>query len=97
MAIIRISADVLALDDKIRKLSDLRAECEALDVTAKTLVGGGSSIYLLNGIDEEYTQLKAAVLTLLDNSVGFFKNVRNSMVEVDNEAARQLDSGVYLA
>lgn len=86
-----ITSNVIELEDKIGKLSNLKTECEAINVSEKKLVGGGSSIDVLHGADVEYMAIKTAIITLLDNSVAFFTNVKTSLEEADRKAAEKLN------
>lgn len=83
---VKILVNVEALQEKIDKLGTLKTECEAIDVTANDLVGSGQSIDTLKSIDAEYTEIKSAIVQLLDNSIQFFTGVKKSAVEADNKA-----------
>lgn len=85
-----ISTNVVSLAEKIQKMRDLKAACEALDVTSTPLSGSGESIDTLALIDEEYALIKTTIETLLANSIGFFENVRTSMVMADRKASGQI-------
>ena len=49
------------------------------------------SIEVIHAVDAEYTAIKTAAIALLDNSVTFFTNVKASLVEADENAAKKLD------
>ncbi len=85
-----INANVTALAEKIQKLRDLRTECAAVSVAPTTLSGSGLSIDTLALIDQEYDEIKTAMLALLDNSISFFSNVKTSMVIADRKASNQI-------
>jgi len=86
-----INANIAALEDKIGKLTSLKAECEAIDVKEKPVVGSGLSIEVVHAVDTEYALIKAAIETLLSNSIAFFSNVKASLVEADEKAANKLN------
>lgn len=67
-----INANIVALSAKIQKLRELKAKCEAIDVTAVTVSGSGQSISNLTLIDQEYALIKVELTALIDNSIGFF-------------------------
>lgn len=85
-----INTNITALEKKIDKLSLLKTDCEAINAKANELVGSGISIEVVHAIDMEYEAIKTAVVTLLDNSVAFFTNVKSSLVEADKKAADNL-------
>lgn len=85
-----INANVTALAEKIQKLRDLRTKCEGLSVSPVTVSGSGQSITMLSLVDQEYDEIKAAMLVLLDNSISFFSNVKTSMVIADKKASQQI-------
>lgn len=86
-----INANITALEEKIGRLSALKTECEAISVETNEVVGSGMSIEVIHAVDAEYTAIKTAVIALLDNSVTFFTNVKASLVEADENAAKKLD------
>lgn len=88
---VKINANIAAMEEKIGRLKTLRTECEAIEATANTVVGSGMSIEVVQAVDVEYAQIKTAVLTLLDNSIAFFNNVKQSLVEADVKAAYKLN------
>ena len=45
---------------------------------------------MLYNITEQYEVIQNSLLTLLDNSIGFFENVENSFVSSDNTAASKI-------
>lgn len=86
-----INANITVLDEKIEKLRILRGECESIDISANELVGSGMSVQVIEAVDQEYTQVKNTMKSLLSNSIGFFENVRASLVEADEKAANKLN------
>ena len=88
---INILVNVAALDAKIGKLNALKAECEAIDVTANDLVGSGLSIDVLKSIDEEYAAIQLAIVQLLDNSIQFFTDVKSTVVKTDGRVANRFE------
>lgn len=86
-----INANIAALEEKIEKLRTLQGECESIDVSANELVGSGMSVQVIEAIDQEYTQVKDTIVSLLSNSIEFFQNVKASLVEADEKAANKLN------
>lgn len=86
-----ISLNIELLEEKIQKIRDLKTLCDGIDVTTEPLVGSGESIAMVHLIDKEYPLLKTAVGALLQNSITFFENVKNSMIEADTEASIKLE------
>ena len=88
MAEIKINTE--KLEEEIQKLRDLAQKCERIDVDQESVEGSGESIAMVTAIDKEYSAVKEGFRTLLENSVSFFENVRNSAAEADNKAADKL-------
>lgn len=86
-----ISLNIELLEDKIQKMRDLKTSCDGIDVATEPLVGSGQSIEILQLVDQEYPLLKTAISTLLQNSVSFFENVKNSMIAADTEASAKIE------
>lgn len=86
-----ISVNIELLEEKIQRIKDLKTLCDGIDVSAESLVGSGESIAIIQLVDQEYPLLKNAIGTLLQNSISFFENVKNSMIEADTEASAKLE------
>ena len=78
------------LVSQIEKLQQLQLTCEKLEVSSESVEGGGCAIKALNAIDEEYFVLKEMLSLMIDNSVAFFENVHESIVEADELAAKNM-------
>lgn len=87
----KVNANITVLDEKIEKLRILQGECESIDISANELVGSGMSVQVIEAVDQEYTQVKDTMMSLLSNSIGFFENVKASLVEADEKAANKLN------
>lgn len=87
----KVNANITVLDEKIEKLRILQGECESIDISANELVGSGMSVQVIEAVDREYTQVKDTMMSLLTNSIGFFENVKASLVEADEKAANELN------
>lgn len=85
-----IKINLAKLEGEIKKLKDLAESCDEIDVTEKSVVGGGQSINMVAAIDKEYSGLKQALKQLLENSAGFFENIRDSAISADEEAAGKI-------
>lgn len=90
MASEQINVSVAALEEKIAALRKLKTDCEALDTSEDALVGSGQSIAVYQAIDQEYALIQKSILTLLDNSVQFFENVKKTMEEADRQASEKI-------
>lgn len=86
-----ISLNIELLEEKIQKIRDLKTTCDGIDVSTESLVGSGQSIAIIQLVDQEYPLLKTAMGTLLQNSISFFENVKNSMIEADTEASAKIE------
>lgn len=86
----QINVNLSSLEEKIEKLRTLSNTCEAIDASSKALSGSGLSIDALSLIDQQYPLLKKSISTLLLNSISFFENVKNSVVEADAEASSNI-------
>lgn len=88
-----INANVLALDVTISGLKSLKGQCEAVDVSPVEVSGSGVTNVQLQALDAQYTQLKQAMLTLLDHTEQFMTNVRDSMIGTDKTLAAAFTNG----
>lgn len=86
-----INVNVEILEDKIQKLENLRTQCESVVVQSKPVQGSGKSINALNNVDKEYVVVKNKIYTLLSNSIVFFNNIKQSVIEADESAASKTD------
>ena len=86
----KISVNIESLEEKIQKIRDLKDSLDSIDVSTETLSGSGQSIEILTLIDQEYPLLKASVMSLLANSISFFENTKNSIIEADKEASAEI-------
>ena len=85
-----IEIDKKVLEEKINKLKQLRDTCEGLNVKPEDIRGSGQSIGMLAKADAKYQILKDSILQLLDNSILFFDNVKNSLVSADEKASEKI-------
>ena len=88
-----INTNIVALGEKIQRLRDLKVQCEGLDVRTVPSEGSGWTNAQLWELDNQYTVLRDAMTGLLDNSIQFFENVRQSMVEADEASAAGIVGG----
>lgn len=86
----KISVNIEKLEDKIQKIKELKADCENIDVSIESQVGSGNSIEIIHLIDKEYSLLKKSIELLLQNSISFFENIKESMIEADTEASANI-------
>lgn len=86
-----INVNVDSFGTSIQSLRTLKTTCEAIDVTEISIVGSGECVNILNSIDKEYANVKSAFLTLLENSILFFENVQNSIMEADEQASATME------
>lgn len=82
-----INVNVDSFGTSIQSLRTLKTTCEAIDVTEMSVVGSGDCVNILNAIDKEYATVKSTFLTLLDDSIHFFENIQNSIIEADEQAS----------
>lgn len=86
-----INANISALEKAIEKLATLKTECEAISVEANEKEGSGMSIEVIHAVDKEYASIKTTIILLLDNSIAFFNNVKTSLVNADDAAAKKMN------
>lgn len=82
-----INVNLSALENKIGRLKVLRDSCECISDNAMSMEGSGESVIQLSNVDAEYEQIHSAMLTLIDNSIGFFENIVSSVAQADLKAA----------
>ena len=85
-----IKINLEKLEGEIKKPRDLAESCSGIDTAEKSVVGGGQSINMVTALDKEYADLKQALKQLIENSAGFFENIRNSAISADEEAAGKI-------
>ena len=88
---IYINTDVL--ENKILKLEELRERCMAACVQARVVQGSGDSVEAVRDTDKAYMVIQEKLHTLLSNSVLFFRNIRESVIEADQLAADEINRG----
>lgn len=66
-------------------------ESEKSNYSQVSVSGGGQSVEKLAEVDKYFSTIRSSMLTMISNSVTFFTNVENSMVEADEEAASKMD------
>ena len=86
-----INVNVDSFGTSIQSLRTLKTTCEAIDVAEISIVGSGECVNILNSIDKEYATVKSNFLTLLENSILFFENVQNSIIEADEQASATME------
>lgn len=86
----QIHVDKEKLKDKISQLKELKSECDRINTKPQALSGGGTSVNALANIDEEYDTIRDAMGQLIENAVGFFENVLNSVTEADEVSSEKL-------
>lgn len=91
-----INVKVEVLEEKIRKLIELKVACNKVSITECPVEGSGDSINMLNVLDKEYAFVKNAFQILLDNSIIFFNDVKVNMLGADEAAATYMRQGERL-
>lgn len=82
-----INVNIDSFSTSIQSLRSLKTTCDAIDVAEMSVVGSGDCVNILNAIDKEYATVKSTFLTLLDDSIHFFENIQNSIIEADEQAS----------
>lgn len=85
----KINFNISAIDDKLQKLRALKSECEGIDITTEQLCGSGQSIEILTLIDKQYPLIKDSIILLLNDSICFFENIKESMITSDNDSSEK--------
>ena len=86
-----INLNIELMEEKIQKIRDLKIACDGVDVSTESLVGSGQSIAIIQLVDQEYSMMKTAIENLLQNSISFFENVKNSLIKADIEASAKIE------
>ena len=85
-----IKVNINNLENGIKDLQKLLVTCMDIDVSAEEMLGGGRSIETIHSVDQRYSALKASLITLITNSIGFFENIKASMTGADDRIASNM-------
>lgn len=79
------------LEELTGELRTLQASLNELALRTVQQVGGGKSIIAINKVDKEYTVLRNAMNALLDSSINFFENLKQSFATEDENIASNIE------
>lgn len=85
-----IKVNINNLENGIKDLQKLLVTCMDIDVSAEEMLGGGRLIEAIHSVDQSYSALKASLITLITNSIGFFENIKASMTGADDRIASNM-------
>lgn len=85
-----IKININNLENNIKDLKNLLETCIDIDVSAEEMLGGGRSIEAVHSVDQSYSALKASLIALIENSIGFFDNVKTSVTDADDRIASNM-------
>ncbi len=82
-----IKINIAEIDNAITKLKALKSRCRGMSTTAPSTVGGGRSVNELEAMASVYKATHTSLGTLIDNTISFLQNVRDSYASSDTKAA----------
>lgn len=88
-----IKVKVTEIDTAITKLQALKTRCTSADTKSPNTVGGGQSVNELEAIAGVYKNLNTHFATLVQNTISFLGNVKDSYAASDQKAATQITGG----
>lgn len=98
MAEIKINID--ELESSIERLQQIACLCDgkttvrggnfAFNASSPEIVGGGKTVGEIEAIANLYQELNADLHGLINNTISFLENVKNSYVESDDKLAQMM-------
>lgn len=85
-----IKVKVTEIDSAITRLQALKSRSTSADTKAPSTVGGGKSVNELEAIAGVYKNLNTHFATLVQNTISFLGNVKDSYAASDQKAANKM-------
>lgn len=85
-----IKIKVTEIDTAITKLQTLKSRSISADTKSPTTVGGGQTVNELEAIAGVYKSLNTHFSTLVQNTISFLGNVKDSYAASDQKAASKM-------
>ena len=85
-----IKIKVTEIDSAITKLQSLKSRSASADTKSPSTVGGGKSVNELESIAGVYKSLNTHFATLVQNTISFLDNVKDSYVTSDQKVASKM-------
>ena len=80
--------NINSLETQITRLKEIKAECDAIDTTGHEFnMSKGKVANQASETDLQFKAIQEALSHLIDNSIAFFENTKNSFVESDKKAS----------
>ena len=86
-----IKININELNNSISKLQTLTSQCTSNLQNAPVTVGGGKTVNELEAIAGQYRTINLCLEKLMNNTILFLKNIKESYVSSDQKAARGID------
>lgn len=88
MAEIKINAN--EIDNSITRLKSIVSQANSSQINPPSIVGGGQSVNELEAIAGVYKDLNMHFATLVQNTISFLGNVKDSYAASDKKAANKM-------
>lgn len=85
-----IKIDIANLDSEIERLKELKKKITMNKKNPTSVVGGGGTISNIEKIGNDYKDLEEKMESLVQNTISFMENVKNSYVNSDKKAAKTI-------
>ncbi len=85
-----INIKVTEIDSAIEKLQSLQSRCSSINTTPPITVGGGKTVNELENIADAYKTMNTHLEDFITNTISFLRNIKNSYVSSDLEAAKKI-------
>ena len=85
-----IKVKITEIDSAITRLQSLKSASTSADTRSPSTVGGGQCVNELEAIADVYKSLNTHFATLVQNTISFLGNVKDSYVASDQKAASKM-------
>lgn len=85
-----IKIDIENLNSEINKLTELKKRITTNKKKPTSVIGGGSTISNIEKVGNDYKILEEKMESLVQNTISFMANVKNSYVTSDKNAAKTI-------
>lgn len=86
-----INIKVVELSEAIKKLAEIKAQCESGNVQIPKTIGGGNTVNEMESLANLYQEMNKHISTLITSTSLFFIKTKQGFEENDKNAALQLD------
>lgn len=85
-----IKIDIDNLNSEIKKLKELKKKITTNKKKTTSVVGGGGTISNIEKIGNDYKNMEEKMESLVQNTISFMENVKNSYITSDKNAAKTI-------